>query len=157
MPNLLEAENLAVEDLEAILNANGWADGWRLTDSEVRASRKPLYYRNSAPVVAPENKIKKSGQTHNLYAIYSITQNEPVYGSNKAGFFTVRIAITFYYDDAFLFSRGTNPFRSYISDVVDALADNLWVISSEGESPLTSPEDGNKYLNRKILFLDKTF
>ncbi len=153
--NLVDAENNAISALETILANAGWSDGWKLRDSEVRSATNPLYYRNSAPVVASEARIKRSNQAHTLYCLYSITDNDIKYSDNVPGFYHIKIAVTLYYDEPFIFS--ITGFKPFLSSVIEALSSAKWQISSESEASVMSAEDGNKYLNRKVLFIEKTF
>jgi len=161
--NMSAAESAAIHRIEELRAEAGWSDGWALTDEEVKETNEfPLFYRNSTPTVAPEAKVKKDGQTHSLYCIYNIIDTDPKYAGNKPLTHNVSIALTFYYDDPFLFyqdenTETENPFAPYIEALLENLADDLWAISSGGEGPVPSAESGSAYSNRKILFVQKIY
>lgn len=162
--NMTAAESAAIHRIEELLTEAGWSDGWALTDEEVKETNEfPLFYRNSTPTVAPEAKITKDGQTHSLYCIYNIVDTDPKYAGNKPLTHSVSIALTFYYDDPFLFYQddttagAENPFAPYLEALLENLADDLWAISSGGEGPVPAAESGSAYSNRKILFVQKIY
>ncbi len=157
--NVIKAENAAVKAIEtAFINA-GWSDGWGLTDDEVRAAPSPLFYRNETPAVASEARATVDGQTHSVYCIYNIIETKPNHAGNRPSNFDVTVALTFYYDDPFLFfsDEKESPFGKFAEVLMDELADGLWTISSEGESSVPATEDGQTYTNRKILFVKNNF
>lgn len=158
MNNLLRAENAAIKEIETALIESGWSDGWELTDEDVRAAANPLFYRNSTSTAASEARVKAKGQTHSLYCIYNVIETKSNYAGDKPVHFDVTIALTFYYDDPFLFQEDDkNEFIPYIEGLLDALADDLWTISGEGESSVPSTDDARVYSNRKVLFVTNNF
>lgn len=151
MSNILQAENFTVSQLEEIFKEAGWSDGWQLTDEEVRNAPSPLFYRNSTPSVAAESKITLEGQTHSLYCIYNVSDPHSDYADNQPHHFAVTMALTFYFDDAFVFHENS-PFNKFLSALLEELAKRLWVISSDGESKASSLSEEEAYANRKLLF-----
>lgn len=158
MNNYLRAENAAINEIENLLKEAGWSDGWGLTDDEVRNAPSPVFYRNSAPVVASEARVKEDEQIHALYCIYNIIETHPNYTGNKPSNFDITIALTFYYDDPFLFTEATeNGFTKFVDGLLDGLAENNWTLSGEGEHPVPSADDALPYVNRKVLFVTNNF
>ena len=161
--NIIRAENMAVRSLEALFARAGWADGWELTDDEVRAAQNPLFYRNSTGAVAAEAKVKKDGQTHTLFCVYNISGTQLKYADNKPRSADVTIALTFYYDDAFLFYDGDgnghseSVFLPYMESLLSELAEELWVIGGDGEIPVLPADDAQPYLNKKVLYIKNHF
>lgn len=156
---LLRAENRAIDELEHILLRAGWADGWELTDDEVRKAISPLFYRNQTSTVAEEARVTIDGQTHSLYVIYSMADTNPLYSGNKPYRTDVSIALTFYYDDPFLFYEGhsSSPFAKFVDLLLAEFETNAWSVYGEGESQIPSGDDSKTYTNRKVLFVTKNF
>jgi hypothetical protein len=156
--NIISAETEAITKLEAIFKAAGWADGWNLTDAEVRKSDKPLFYRNSSSSVATEAKVSFATGTHTLYCIYRLIDTVTNYSENHPHNFAITIALTFYYDDAFIFlDAGENPFTKLLLDVIEGLDNEEWAVNQEAEESVTSADNANTFLNRKILFATNIF
>jgi hypothetical protein len=156
--NILSAETEATTRLETIFKEAGWADGWGLTDNEVRKSTKPLFYRNNASVVATESKVSYPTGTHTLYCIYRLIDAVSNYSGNKPHNFEITIALTFYYDDSFLFlEAGENPFTKLLLDIIECLNNEGWAISQEAEESVSSADNADIFLNRKILFVTNIF
>lgn len=160
--SLQSAKNRAIAQIEAIFEQSGWSDGWGLNDDEVRAAPSPLFYRNEAPVVAEESKVQIEGQSHRLYCIYNVSEVKPNYAGNRPSSYDITIALTFYFDDPFLFyetgnAQTQNPFKTFAEALLEELADDLWAISSDGEGSVPSGEDGKPYTNREILFVTNNF
>lgn len=160
--NLQSAKNRAIARLEGIFERSGWSDGWALNDDEVREAPSPLFYRNSTPAVAEEARVTIDGQTHALYCVYNIAEVKSYYAGNRPSSFDITIALTFYFDEPFLFyekegATAENAFKVFTDALLDELADDLWAISSDGEGAVPSGEDGKPYTNREILFVQNNF
>lgn len=156
MTNILRAENAAVKEIEEIFTEAGWSDGWGLTDDEVRKAPSPIFYRNETPTVASEARVEANGQKHLLYCIYNVIDTDPKYAGNHPSHFDVTLALTFYYDDPFLFHEDSGA-KKFIDALLAALAERLWVISGEGETNVPPSDDRQPYINRKILFVTNNF
>lgn len=154
--SILDAENTAVKQIEEIFVNAGWSDGWALRDEEVRSAQEPLFYRNSTPVVASESKVTKKGQTHSLYCIYNISESKIHYANDKPHHFTVTIALTFYYDDPFIFFDNS-PHKEYLDALLSELSEKLWIISADSEGGVPSLDNQESYANRKLIFATNTF
>lgn len=158
MNNYLRAENAAVAEIERLLTEAGWSDGWGLDDDEVRNAPSPLFYRNATSAVAGEARVTEDGQTHLLYCIYNIIENHPHYAGNHPAAFDITIALTFYYDDPFLFYEAErNGFTKYLDALLDGLAESNWTLSGEGENPVPPTDDAQPYVQRKVLFVTNNF
>lgn len=155
MTNLQDAEKSAIAKIEQALINAGWSDGWSLSDDEVRNAPSPIFYRNYTSAVAGEARVSIDGQTHNAYVIYNIIANDPNYAENKPFFTSITVCLTFYYDEAHLFD--SEQFAPFMKTLMNELADDLWVLSGEGESAVPATDDGKAYINRKIVFATNNF
>lgn len=157
MNSILDAENRAVLELESSLKAAKWEDGWRLTDAEIASYIGPIYYRNSTPASAADAKVMAGDQEHSLYMVFSVTDTKTYYASNTPSFFDVTLALTFYYDEPYLFydTGQESIFKGFIDELLTKLAEGQWSITSEGESAVTAAGDRGPYTNRKVLFITK--
>lgn len=159
--NIQQAKNRAVELIEKALIEAGWSDGWALGDDEVRRAPSPLFYRNSTPAVAEEAKVSLDGQTHMLYCIYNIADDDPHYSGNRWSNGDITVALTFYYDDPFIFyekeGESNNSFVKFMNALLEELARDLWAISGDVESSSPSGEDGKPYANRTTIFATNNF
>lgn len=156
MDNIVRAENAAVAEIERIFKAAGWSDGWGLTDDEVRRACSPLFYRNATSQVAEEARPLANGQAENLYCIYNLTPSDPKYSGNRPYGFDITVCLTFYYSDPFLFD-GESELSRFVTELMCKLAENLWIITGEGEQPVHTTENHHAYTNRKLIFATNYF
>lgn len=160
MTNAVQAETYAVQELERMLEASGWSDGWGMGDKEIAEAPNPLFYRNSTPAAAADAKVKAEGQTHSLYLVFNVVGTETKYADNIPSNFDVTLALTFYYDEPYLFhetAEAVSPFKGFIEGLLSELSEGLWTISSEGESVVAAAGDRGPYTNRKVLFVKNNF
>lgn len=156
MTSLIRAERIAVAEIEQAFIEAGWSDGYGMTDNEIRKAPSPLFYRNSTPVTAADAKVIKNGSGHNLYAVYNIIKPEVKYASNTVHHLEVTVAITFYYDDPYLFDEESG-YDVYLEELLSQLAHSLWVVSDDGDEPVTGTSDKAPYIHRKVLYATNTF
>lgn len=156
MTNLVRAEQAAVAEIERVFAEAGWSDGWGLTDAEVRRAPSPLFYRAATPKAAADAKVVINGVGHSLYAVYNIIDPEAKYSGNQIDHFNITVAITLYYDDAYLFTQGSG-FDTFLEELLSGFSAGLWAISGEGESAAVGASDKSPYVYRKVVYITNTF
>lgn len=152
--NILQAEQIALADIEAALVASGWSDGYALTDAQVRNAPSPLFYRNSTPRSAADSKVVIDGVGRTIYLVYSAIKPDTAYAADKPHHISATVALTIYYSDAYTFDAGSGHAR-FLAGLLSELADREYVISSDGEDASVAASDREPYIYRKTIYATK--
>lgn len=156
MTNQVRAEQAAVAEIESVFSEAGWSDGWGLTDAEVRKAPSPLFYRGATPKAAADAKVIIDGVGHSIYAVYSIIKPEAKYSGNQIDHYNITVALTLYYDDAYLFAQGSG-FDVFLEGLLNGFSERLWAVSGEDEGAVIGASDKSPYVYRKAVYITNTF
>lgn len=165
--NQIEAESQAVAEFEDILTTKcNWKDGYGLTDTNIKQSKKPIFYRAVAPKAAMQGKavvqdIEYKGQVYGsigktLYMVYRPLTLEAKRGSGNYVCTSVTMSAIIYYTDSALFDE-ESVFQAFLLKVLTELAKVGWLVSLENIEAAQSAGDESAYIYRKELTASKIF
>lgn len=171
MSNVLDHREKAIKELESILVASGWQDSWGIfPNGKVRVQTyerdytKPLFFKNSSPVVDDKFDVTIDGVTKILYSLYSITSMNTQTASNFANSSSVNVGFTIYssekyegYDIDPSTQTADTIFNAFGTDLLTNLQKKQWGISFLGEDAMPATEGGEDYWYRQLFIFNKIF
>jgi hypothetical protein len=172
MSFIIDNQDIATKELEAILNDCGFMD-WEsirpATETQyeeiIKQQTAPIYYRATTPAEAANSIIKKMDSVPKqagLFLLYTPTAYEYLNGDNVAQAIQIKFSLTLQYNNKFLFWKNSgavqNKFVFYLNDLVDKLQDAKFGIAEViPEQPLEDTNISNKFAYRRQFIITKIY
>lgn len=152
----LRAQQLAISEIEQAFEDAGWSDGNIMSAAQVRSATNPLYYKNATPEAAAEATVVVDGVGRKIYCIYTLLKPRVSNSANKCHHVEITIALAIYFDDPYTLSENSKHYP-FIDALMNELAVDDWIISSDGDDVITNQSEHSPYMYRKTIYATNVF